>query len=189
MPKTPAQIKAIHQEKRSLIVQTALQLFAERGYHSSSISQIAKQAGISKGLIYNYFESKDAILETIILDGINLMMSSLNGITEITDKKDLSQIIINSMEMTKSHAAFFRLYFGVLTQKEVSEKFKSRIFEMVEPFLSLFSKYYASQGYPNPDIQALLLGSVLDGVGMDYLLSPEEYPLEEIIPLIIEKFS
>ena len=61
-PKTSGQFKEIRADKKQLIIDTALNLFANKGYHASSISMIAKEAKISKGLMYNYFDSKEALL-------------------------------------------------------------------------------------------------------------------------------
>ncbi|HET6559885.1 MAG TPA: TetR/AcrR family transcriptional regulator, partial [Prolixibacteraceae bacterium] len=66
MPRTTVQFEAIREEKRKLILETALELFAENGYHGTSISHITKKAGISKGLLYNYFVSKEDVLKNII---------------------------------------------------------------------------------------------------------------------------
>lgn len=63
MPKTSEQNKKIKEQKREIIISTALNLFADKGFHNTSMEQIASHAKISKGLIYNYFESKDALLE------------------------------------------------------------------------------------------------------------------------------
>ena len=43
----------------------ALKLFAEKGYHATSISQIAAKAKVSKGLMYNYFEAKKNYLKKL----------------------------------------------------------------------------------------------------------------------------
>ena len=58
-PKTVVQNKIIREEKKDLILTTALKIFAEEGYHASSVNKIADKANISKGLIYNYFDSKE----------------------------------------------------------------------------------------------------------------------------------
>ncbi|MDH5399984.1 MAG: TetR family transcriptional regulator, partial [Cyclobacteriaceae bacterium] len=52
-PKTKDQLETIKGEKRQRILQAAVELFARHGYAHTSISQIAQNAGISKGLIYN----------------------------------------------------------------------------------------------------------------------------------------
>ena len=50
------------EERRGQIVRAAVKLFSEQGYYTTTIQQIARQAGISTGLIYQYFRDKDDIL-------------------------------------------------------------------------------------------------------------------------------
>ena len=52
-------------EKRRLILDAAVRVFARRGFHTSRVGDIAEEAGISHGLLYHYFSSKDELLETI----------------------------------------------------------------------------------------------------------------------------
>ena len=66
-PRSAKQFDEIRKQKKELILESALELFAENGFHATSISQIAKKAGISKGLIYNYFESKNEILNLSLI--------------------------------------------------------------------------------------------------------------------------
>jgi len=58
MPKTPEQNQQIKEERRSLILMTALRLFAIRGYDSVVINDITKEAECSHGLFYHYFKNK-----------------------------------------------------------------------------------------------------------------------------------
>jgi AcrR family transcriptional regulator len=55
-------------EKRQLIVEAAIRVFADKGYHDTRISDIAKRAEIAYGLVYHYFKNKEEILDTIFLD-------------------------------------------------------------------------------------------------------------------------
>ena len=65
-PRTEKQFEEIRVSKKALIQETALELFATKGYHSTSISMIARTAGISKGLLYNYYESKEDLLNEML---------------------------------------------------------------------------------------------------------------------------
>ena len=65
-PRTPKQFEQMREEKKTLIMDVALEHFAKEGYHNTTITHIAKHAGISKGLMYNYFESKEELLTEII---------------------------------------------------------------------------------------------------------------------------
>ena len=49
-------------DKRSDVMQAALELIAERGFHGAPMAEIAKKAGVAAGTIYRYFESKDMLI-------------------------------------------------------------------------------------------------------------------------------
>jgi len=65
-PRTQAQNHDIRTKRRRDILMVALELFATHGYHNTSVSELAKRADISKGLLYNYFHSKEEVLEAVI---------------------------------------------------------------------------------------------------------------------------
>ena len=73
-PRTPEQNQKIRKEKRQIILNAALHVFAEQGYHSASVSSVAKAAKVSKGLMYNYFESKEEVLKTLVYEMADIMM-------------------------------------------------------------------------------------------------------------------
>jgi TetR/AcrR family fatty acid metabolism transcriptional regulator len=52
-------------DKRSIILDSAIKVFARTGYHGSRVSDIAREAGIAYGLVYHYFKNKEEILHTI----------------------------------------------------------------------------------------------------------------------------
>jgi TetR/AcrR family transcriptional regulator, fatty acid metabolism regulator protein len=54
------------EDKRRLILDAAVHVFAQKGYHASRVGDIAEEAGVAHGLLYHYFRSKDELLETIV---------------------------------------------------------------------------------------------------------------------------
>jgi len=54
---------AAQEERRRQILDAAVRAFAKKGYHACRVSDIAEEAGVAYGLVYHYFESKDAVLE------------------------------------------------------------------------------------------------------------------------------
>jgi TetR/AcrR family fatty acid metabolism transcriptional regulator len=67
-------------EKRRLIVETAIKVFAEKGYHGTRISDIAKDAEIAYGLVYHYFKNKEEILDTIFFESWGEFINAVRGI-------------------------------------------------------------------------------------------------------------
>jgi TetR/AcrR family fatty acid metabolism transcriptional regulator len=56
------------EEKRRLILDAAVHVFARKGYHTCRVGDIAEEAGVAHGLIYHYFSSKEEVLETVFRD-------------------------------------------------------------------------------------------------------------------------
>jgi TetR/AcrR family transcriptional regulator, fatty acid metabolism regulator protein len=61
----PTQASAGTSEKRTLILDAAVRVFARRGYHGARVGEIAEEAGVAHGLLYHYFSSKEQVLQTI----------------------------------------------------------------------------------------------------------------------------
>jgi TetR/AcrR family transcriptional regulator, fatty acid metabolism regulator protein len=53
------------EEKRRVILDAAVRVFARRGFHTSRVGDIAEEAGVAHGLLYHYFASKDEVLQTV----------------------------------------------------------------------------------------------------------------------------
>jgi TetR/AcrR family transcriptional regulator, fatty acid metabolism regulator protein len=71
-------------DKRRLILDAAIRVFARRGFHACRVSDVADEAGVAYGLVYHYFDSKEEILNTLFQERWQLM---LDAIVEI-DKGD-----------------------------------------------------------------------------------------------------
>ncbi len=64
-------------EKRRVILDAAVRVFARQGFHTCRVSDIADEAGVAYGLVYHYFSSKEAILDTLFLERWDLMLSAI----------------------------------------------------------------------------------------------------------------
>src|SRR6266403_3647656 len=64
-PMSQPQIDSSNADRRSQILEAALVCFAKRGFHQTSMHDISGEAGISVGLIYRYFENKDAVISAM----------------------------------------------------------------------------------------------------------------------------
>src|ERR671914_1101513 len=76
---------AAQEEKRRLLLDAAVRVFARKGYHAARVGDIAKEAGVAYGLLYHYFRSKDEILETIFRETWGAMLAAIGGVEETND--------------------------------------------------------------------------------------------------------
>jgi TetR/AcrR family transcriptional regulator, fatty acid metabolism regulator protein len=73
-------------DKRRLILDAAVKVFARQGFHACRVSDIADEAGVAYGLVYHYFASKDEVLDTLFLERWNVML----GIIREVDAQDIA---------------------------------------------------------------------------------------------------
>jgi AcrR family transcriptional regulator len=64
-------------DKRRLILDAAVKVFAGQGFHAARVSDIADEAGVAYGLVYHYFDSKDEVLDTLFLERWNLLLGAI----------------------------------------------------------------------------------------------------------------
>ena len=70
------------EERRRLILAAAVRVFARKGYHACRVGEIAEEAGISHGLLYHYFASKEEVLETIFGETWSDLIAAMRGVEE-----------------------------------------------------------------------------------------------------------
>lgn len=68
------------EEKRQLILDAAVRVFAREGYHTSRVGDIAEEAGVAHGLLYHYFSSKDEVLQTVFRENWSQLVERLETV-------------------------------------------------------------------------------------------------------------
>ena len=76
---------AAQEERRRQILEAAVRAFAKKGYHACRVSDIAEEAGVAYGLVYHYFESKEAVLEAIFREMWGMMVGAINAVESLDD--------------------------------------------------------------------------------------------------------
>ncbi|MBM3666911.1 MAG: TetR family transcriptional regulator [Actinobacteria bacterium] len=65
-------------EKRRLILDAAIRVFARQGFHSARVSDVAEEAGVAYGLVYHYFDSKDQMLNELFTERWSLLLEAIS---------------------------------------------------------------------------------------------------------------
>ncbi len=67
-------------DKRRIILDAAVRVFARQGFHTARVSDIADDAGVAYGLVYHYFGSKDEVLDTLFLERWNVLLEAIKDV-------------------------------------------------------------------------------------------------------------
>ncbi len=190
MPRTPEQFEKIREKMRKQIMDAALELFSTEGYHSTSISKIAEKAGISKGLMYNYFDSKESLILSILEHGMNQLVEIFdpNKDGELTEDEFVF-LVERSFDAVIENPTYWRLYFSIILQSDIYDMVKEMYHEILQHTMKLLVDYYGKKGVKDPLGEAMLFGAVMDGISLNYLMNPEMFPLKEFKQKVIDKFG
>lgn len=187
-PKTPLQNEQIRAESKHRIMEAAFKLIANKGYESTSIALIAKTAGVSKGLLYNYFKSKEALVKAIVLgamqEGDELMTEVMDSNPKITLKNIFEWFFKEMRERPEHWKLITELTFKIEKFDFVHEIVTSKMTEYVGFIEALLTQI----GHQNAHSEARVISAILDGIGFHALMMVDEYPLAEMEEYLIKKY-
>ena len=120
-------------DKRRIILDAAVRVFARQGFHTCRVSDIADEAGVAYGLVYHYFQSKDEVLDTLFLERWDVLLEAIREIDASTqparDKlRAIAGFIIDSyrhdpelmkviiVEVTRAANSFGAAHLGKITE-------------------------------------------------------------------------
>ncbi len=186
-PRSSEQFDDIRKQKKKLILDTALELFAENGFHATSISQIARKAGISKGLTYNYFESKKEILDELIASGYNEIYDNfdLNKDGTLTEEEFIL-FIKKNFELVLKNLQHWKLFFSLLLQPSVTETFSKEYKHKGEPVFNMLFKFIQSEGSTTPETDLMAISAMIEGAFLYCVAAPDVFPVDKMQDSIID---
>lgn len=188
-PRTKEQFEVIRQKSMASIKEAALELFAHKGYHSTSISQIAKAAGISKGLLYNYFENKEALLENIIMEAVKMgeeMMKQLLA-APISPEEQLRQLTEASFAMIEQDPHYWKLMTSLAFQTDALESLMPILKKKQEMAIAAIIQLFERMKHTQPEEAAYYYSAVMDGIVLHYMQF-DEYPAERMKTYVLNQF-
>lgn len=187
-PRTPEQNEEIRQQTHKQIMDAAFELFANDGFGQTSISMVAEKAGVSKGLIYHYFDSKEAILEAIFDQLVAVADEVLDFPEDFKPADKIRRILEKSFEFTEEQTSVGRLMISLVLQPEVFDSLKPKIVEMQDTQMVLYTKIMEELGYDEPELEAYQLGAMMDGMLLGVIAMGDNYPFEQLKQKILKEY-
>ena len=176
-------------DRKKAILDAALQVFADEGYHNASISKIAKAAGVSKGLMYNYFESKQDLLH-VVLDSMNDQTIDMIKLPEnqIVDIAFLECFVRKTFALLQGDPNLWKLSFMLILQPEVLRIEESKILPLLPPFLLAMRQFFEKHGSKDPDASLQFFFCQMDGLKLQCILQPATFQAEKMIELLLQQY-
>jgi len=154
-------------DKRSLITEAAVQVFAARGYHAARISDIAQRAGVADGTIYLYFKNKEDLLLSIfeekmdgLLAGLGAALASIEDpvdkircfarfhFQQVQDNRDAASVLQVELRLSNKFLKEYRpeklwAYLGVFGQIVREGQAAGQFREDIDPFIGMWAFFGA----------------------------------------------
>jgi AcrR family transcriptional regulator len=171
----------LREQSRERILAAALQVFAEKGFHNATISEITACAGVSRGLITYYFPGKQQLAHELLgryLDGV----AALVGTGGDPDER-LAKVIDGVLMSVHQSLPVQRLALSLMTHPsthpvfaQVEQEKDVELTGIEDSLRGLF----AARGAEDPALEEVMLRSVLEGVIFKVTVYEDTYPLERI---------
>lgn len=181
MPRSSSVNEEMRAQARQKILAAALQVFAEKGYHGATITEITQRAGVSRGLASYYFPNKHLLVDELLdayLDGVA-------AIVEIPGTPDerLAAIIDGVLGGMIGNLPVQGVILGLVVQPsthpifaEVEARKDERVTLLEDSLRDLFEQ----RGAEDPAVEEIMLRSVLEGVLYKAVVYGPQYPVEQV---------
>ncbi|MCW8859039.1 MAG: TetR/AcrR family transcriptional regulator [Deltaproteobacteria bacterium] len=182
----------VKKTKQKIIMQAALELFAEQGFHDAPMSQLAEQAQVGVGSVYRYFKDKNELIEKLYFEVDEaLQMAIIKNVDQtLSTRQQFLQLITNLIHFLRDHPHEFKFLeqyyhspFGIDKKRE--KLLLENGANQKNPFMQLFfsDKTKAVKTLPGPVLHALAFGPVL------FLLRDAMAGLVELDDALIEHMA
>jgi len=141
------------EEKRRVILDAAVRVFAHKGFHTSRVGDIANEAGVAHGLLYHYFSSKDEVLETIFRENWSVLVERIRAVEESGEpaREQLRHVAAILLRTWRHQPDVVRV---VVREIARSPEIQGRISELVKPIDSI--RRIIEQGQAGGELRAEL---------------------------------
>ncbi|MGM8364820.1 TetR/AcrR family transcriptional regulator [Virgibacillus sp. W0181] len=192
---TPKQIK---------IVEAAIELIAEKGYHATSTSEIAKRAGVAEGTIFRHYKTKKDLLVSIVIPGLTKFSAPFYAdqfveevFQQTYDRFDdvLYHFIKNRFAFAEANIPLLKILLQELAfHPEIQEALKKVFTEKVYPALNKTIDHFKAKGQlmniPNESIVRMIVPTILGLTISRFILQPtidwdEEVEIKRTVSFIM----
>ncbi|ANU25685.1 TetR/AcrR family transcriptional regulator [Planococcus versutus] len=177
--------------KYKQIIDAAVIVIAENGYHQAQVSKIAKQAGVADGTIYLYFKNKEDILISVFQEKMGVFVSKLEQIIarDLTASSKLGLMIESHFELLASD-----IHLAIVTQLELRQsnpELRTKINDVLREYLKLMDQILV-KGMEDGEFDAKMdirlarqmVFGTMDETITTWVMNDHKYDLIELAPKV-----
>ncbi len=187
-PRSDQKNAEIRQESMKKITDAAFALIAAKGFENTTIAEIARTAGVSKGLLYNYYTSKEDLLEKVILNAMAGAEGDIAGLMTDDPVATMENLWRYYFKELKSKPEQWRIMAQMTFRIDRFKFIHDIASNKIRAYLDLLESLLTGMGFEDPKGEAKVLAALFDGIAVQYLVIRENYPLDEVEDYLIKKY-
>ncbi|MBP1999070.1 TetR/AcrR family fatty acid metabolism transcriptional regulator [Paenibacillus shirakamiensis] len=182
-------------DKYELILEAALKVIAENGFHGSQISKIAKEAGVADGTIYLYFKKKEDILISLFQERLGGLIALFHESVKDSASADEALRTVCNIHLSELENNVNLAYVTQIELRQSNLELRVAIGNVVKPYIQLI-EHILEKGVQEQSFRAdldikltrLLIFGSLDEVVTSWLISGRKYSLIGQVDKTVEFF-
>jgi AcrR family transcriptional regulator len=179
---------------KEIILASALKLMSEKGVSGTSLSDIAIKCEISKGTLYYYYRSKDALIFDINKWNMEKLTSDLLDLLDsfIREGKEVSEILLEMFKtisgaQTRGRMHLYLINEGLSRNPDLVKKLRDSYGHWFNMLEEAFAKILPAK--TDREAAARALVASLDGIMIQNILSIDEIPLERVVTTLVSGYG
>ncbi|MDQ6914993.1 MAG: TetR/AcrR family transcriptional regulator [Actinomycetota bacterium] len=181
-PRAPAKPRDLAGDKAQRIVDAMRASVARRGAAGSTFDHVAREAGVSRGLLHYYFGTKERLLVEVVRRDTDIRMAALDeSLAGAHTAEDLIDALVRSLEdVVENDPEFVTLWFELFTVSRRNQEIGAEVAELTRRSREQVAEVFEAKQrdgvlrlHDEPDAVATILFSLADGIAMRMLLEPE----------------
>lgn len=185
-------------DTRERILEAAARVFAQKGYQSASLDEVAADAGLTKGAVYWHFKSKNdlffALLDSRFQTEFDHHLPQAIGLEagQVSAREGTKALLASVLDRVRQDPDWPRLFLEFMGQARdpaVRTRLARAYLDSYRMSAELIVQQHQRRGLPapaDPALQAIFWSALMDGLINAWLLNPEHIQLDQLMPRMVD---
>lgn len=190
MPRSPQHNQQLRADSERRLLAAARTTFARLGVDRATVRDIAREAGVAQGLLYNYFRSKDDLLRAVFLEGTRDVAAAVGaGAAGGPPGERLERLIRRSLEIVRERRDFWQLSYMLRHHPRTAAVLGDELPAWTTAVRGQLETLLREVGHHDAAALSHVLFAAIDGVAQHYVMAHDRFPLDEAADCLVAHFG